>query len=431
MASASQSSIQLQPLPLIRQMPLRYDNYPEDTGEDMPLFALWADRSKDYHELLRHNRDWLAGDYTSNEARTYGRWDDLFKAGFQETQARFSNNLGPNGSNVTFRSSPQFAYQQAYYTGDTSDGSGDSDVQNVRASLGKIDLAFQTGRKRWDAQGEPDLPLYDNGNVVLIIESKVPSGNDVPGHLFVDPTIAKDADKQIRMRANSSPASGVPALILVSTIGPFIRPYFWTSQMAEGVVNLKADWNNRSAGWIRPSNTNHPYSRKGNLPSELPNTAHWVDIRSGEGKRLLQRIWLDALRLGEGYGPPDDVAEQIYGVIAFRASQRGAALDVETPAPSSHDEADSSYHGRKPPKTVPSDRHLRSSGPVQEPLEELPSRLAKGKQREVIPDNAAVDEAESLIGNLSIEELVDEGNEASEERDTPKRRKDGKKPAEG
>lgn len=41
---------------------------------------------------------------------------------------------------------------------------------------------------------------------------------------------------------------------------------------------------------------------------------------------MLQRMWLDAMRLGEGYGPPDEVAEGFYGKKGYRVSQAPARL---------------------------------------------------------------------------------------------------------
>jgi hypothetical protein len=152
-----------------------------------------------------------------------------------------------------------------------------------------------------------DTRDFANRPCVLIFEvkpaavkptgAKNKSGAEV--EYFVSAAIAKEADEQIRHRANSvslNPAS--PTLILLSVIGCSIRPYLWMG------------------GQIRPSNIEVTIHES--RVSEGPSPSLWVDLRGDHGKRLFQQVLLDVVRILGGRGPLDP---NMYGAVGLGASQ--------------------------------------------------------------------------------------------------------------
>lgn len=164
-----------------------------------------------------------------------------------------------------------------------------------------------------------DLDTLDfaNRSCVLVFEvkpaavkptgAKNKSGAEV-GY-FVSPATAKEADEQIRHRANSA-SLNLPAshtLILLSIIGCSIRPYLWMG------------------GQIRPSNVEVTFHESRVL--EGPSPTLWVDLRSDHGKRLFQQVVLDVVRITGGRGPLD---RDMYGPVGVGASQASVVFDTSS-----------------------------------------------------------------------------------------------------
>jgi len=155
---------------------------------------------------------------------------------------------------------------------------------------------------------------FDKSSCVLVFEvkpaavrptgAKNKSGAEV--EYFVSPAAAKEADEQIRHRANSAslnPASHT--LILLSIVGCSIRPYLWMG------------------GQIRPSNVDITIHES--RVSEGPSPSLWVDLRSDHGKRLFQQVVLDVVRITGGRGPLDP---DMYGSVGLGASQASVVFDT-------------------------------------------------------------------------------------------------------
>lgn len=155
---------------------------------------------------------------------------------------------------------------------------------------------------------------FANRSCVLVFEvkpaavkptgAKNKSGAEV--EYFVSPAAAKEADEQIRHRANSAslnPASHT--LILLSIVGCSIRPYLWMG------------------GQIRPSNVDITIHES--RVSEGPSPSLWVDLRSDHGKRLFQQVVLDVVRITGGRGPLDP---DMYGSVGLGASQASVVFDT-------------------------------------------------------------------------------------------------------
>lgn len=305
------------PEPITKPIPLQVDDYPTDIGKDMSLFNIWSDPADDYEDLFDPDLSWIKRGYTSHEGYADDAWRELIKAGVNEVKRRWPNHLGVEVTELSCSPSTLFGFKQTRYQDEHSDG-------NVPVALARkngpsrVDLVFLTNRV---------AKRYSSENIVLLVEYTIPTSDGLDT-LYVDRAVAAKADRLIRTRANSCPATGVPATVLLSIIGPFFRPYLWISNVAEGIIDTGVDGKNRSRGWIRPSDADRSCSRDLMLPNEQPDASAWLDIREEAGKRLLQGFWLDVLRLHGGNGPPEKIAEETYGAKGWGVSQMQLIVDM-------------------------------------------------------------------------------------------------------
>lgn len=162
-----------------------------------------------------------------------------------EAGDKWAEMLNVKAAEVKYTTDEGLMFKEAGYEdhADEEDASTGKDIIATQGNIPLIVKAWGPGSLRDETdhwiQGE---------NVIFFVEIMAPSSyGDI---LCVDFEDARKADHQIRLRANSCPITGIVATVLLSAIGPFVRPYFWISDvnMNDGTINITADGNNKASG---------------------------------------------------------------------------------------------------------------------------------------------------------------------------------------